>query len=118
MTHYRFHPETWTDTQSQDLCDQWYKEASFDKQSMNNPATNRKIQRGKARWNNIHRYCNKTVRKRFPDLFKQFEVANPSRIALPDTTDLQEEIREIVKLWNDASKSSTGRNERLLYGRL
>ena len=99
---YKFHPETWNDAQSQKLCDQWYKEASFDRQSMKNPATNRKIQRGKARWNNIHRYCNKTVRKRFSDLF-QFEIDNPTPIVLPDTTKVQEEIREIVQLWNDTS---------------
>ena len=102
MSKYNFHPETWTDAQSQNLCDQWYKEASFDKQSIKNPATNRKIQRGKARWNNIHRYCNKTVRKRFPDLFEQFEV-DPTPLVLPNTTNLQDEIREIVKLWNTSN---------------
>jgi len=100
---YRFHPETWTDSQSQEWCEQWYKEASFDKQSLKNPATNRKIRRGKARWNNIHRYCNTRVRKRFPGLFGEFKVEDPTPIVLPHTTDLKNKIRDIVGLWDNDS---------------
>ena len=102
---YRFHPETWTDSQSQEWCEQWYKEASFDKQSLKNPATNRKIRRGKARWNNIHQYCNTTVRKRFPALFEEVKVDDPTPIVLPNTTDLKNKIQDIVKLWDDESST-------------
>lgn len=101
MNYYRFHPKLWTDAQSQELCSQWSREAPFDKVAVKNPATNRKIRRGKARWTNIQRHCNHATPKKFNKVFEEFKVDTPTPLDLPDTTEFKTTLQDIANLWTD-----------------
>ena len=101
MSYYRFHPKLWTDDQSQELCSQWSRKASFDKIAVKNPATNRKIRRGKARWTNIQRHCNQATPKSFNKIFEEFRVDTPTLLDLPNTTEFKIAIQDIANLWTD-----------------